>query len=134
MGSCVKIECPICLDDYTVSGGKVPKLLHCGHTHCHACSFKLVKDWKIRCPVCREETPIGASGVGGLKRNFALIEFGGLEAKPEGTWLWYDPLVDLDENPNPTEARSWITLVRVIAVSVPLLILLYVHLPVPSSA
>ena len=35
-----------------------------------------------------------------------MIEFGGLEAKPEGTWLWYDPLVDLDENPTPTEARS----------------------------
>lgn len=69
------LECRVCEDGFSLGGDKVPRLLFCGHTLCHACLLRLpTLDNIIHCPFDRQPTPIGASGVWGLKKNFALLE------------------------------------------------------------
>lgn len=69
------LECRVCEDIFLAQGDKVPKLLHCGHTVCLACLLRLpIKDDAITCPFDRQPTPVGFSGVWGLKKNFALLE------------------------------------------------------------
>ncbi|XP_066907040.1 E3 ubiquitin-protein ligase TRIM23 [Halyomorpha halys] len=69
------LECRVCEDVFTVQGERVPRLLYCGHTVCHACLLRLpLKDETILCPFDRQPTPIGESSVWGLKKNFALLE------------------------------------------------------------
>ncbi|XP_069174924.1 E3 ubiquitin-protein ligase TRIM23-like isoform X2 [Procambarus clarkii] len=69
------LECRVCEDGFSLGGDKVPRLLFCGHTLCHACLLRLpTHDNNIHCPFDRQPTPIGASGVWGLKKNFALLE------------------------------------------------------------
>lgn len=69
------LECRVCEDVYTFHGDKVPRLLLCGHTLCHNCLLRLpVHEDKLLCPFDRQPTPLGDSGVWGLKKNFALLE------------------------------------------------------------
>ncbi|XP_008468289.1 E3 ubiquitin-protein ligase TRIM23-like [Diaphorina citri] len=69
------LECRVCEDIFLTQGDKVPRLLHCGHTVCLACLLRLpIKDDTITCPFDRQPTPVGYSGVWGLKKNFALLE------------------------------------------------------------
>ncbi|KAK4298429.1 hypothetical protein Pmani_029221 [Petrolisthes manimaculis] len=70
-----QLECRVCEDGFSLGGDKVPRLLFCGHTLCHACLLRLpTHDNNIHCPFDRQPTPIGPSGVWGLKKNFALLE------------------------------------------------------------
>lgn len=69
------LECRVCEDIFSLQGDKVPRLLYCGHTICHACLLRLpLNNETINCPFDRQPTPIGSSGVWGLKKNFALLE------------------------------------------------------------
>ncbi|XP_022167021.1 E3 ubiquitin-protein ligase TRIM23-like [Myzus persicae] len=69
------LECRVCEDIFTLQGDKVPRLLYCGHTICHSCLLRLYQRCSsVQCPFDRQATPIGPSGVWGLKKNFALLE------------------------------------------------------------
>ncbi|KAJ9579625.1 hypothetical protein L9F63_004704 [Diploptera punctata] len=69
------LECRVCEDVFSLQGDKVPRLLYCGHTVCHACLLRLpLRDNAVQCPFDRQPTPVGNSGVWGLKKNFALLE------------------------------------------------------------
>lgn len=69
------LECRVCEDVFGLQGDKVPRLLYCGHTVCHACLLRLpLRDSAVQCPFDRQPTPVGNSGVWGLKKNFALLE------------------------------------------------------------
>uniref|UniRef100_A0A0A9XQF0 RING-type E3 ubiquitin transferase n=1 Tax=Lygus hesperus TaxID=30085 RepID=A0A0A9XQF0_LYGHE len=69
------LECRVCEDVFTIQGDRVPRLLYCGHTVCHACLLRLpLKEDTILCPFDRQPTPVGSTGVWGLKKNFALLE------------------------------------------------------------
>ncbi|KDR21099.1 E3 ubiquitin-protein ligase TRIM23-like [Zootermopsis nevadensis] len=69
------LECRVCEDVFGLQGDKVPRLLYCGHTVCHACLLRLpLRDNAVQCPFDRQPTPVGNSGVLGLKKNFALLE------------------------------------------------------------
>jgi len=69
------LECRVCQDVFGLVGDKVPRLLYCGHTVCHACLLRLpLREDTIQCPFDRQPTPVGNSGVWGLKKNFALLE------------------------------------------------------------
>lgn len=69
------MECRVCDDKFALQGDKVPRLLNCGHTICHSCLLHLnQQDNTIQCPFDRQSTAVGTSGVGSLKKNFALIE------------------------------------------------------------
>jgi len=69
------LECRVCEDVFTLQGDKVPRLLYCGHTICHSCLIRLYQQCSsVQCPFDRQITPIGPSGVWGLKKNFALLE------------------------------------------------------------
>uniref|UniRef100_T1J0K2 RING-type E3 ubiquitin transferase n=1 Tax=Strigamia maritima TaxID=126957 RepID=T1J0K2_STRMM len=69
------LECRVCEDVFGLHGDKVPRLLLCGHTLCHSCLLRLpLHSHSILCPFDRQPTPIGDSGVWGLKKNFALLE------------------------------------------------------------
>jgi hypothetical protein len=35
------LECRVCEDVYSLHGDKIPRLLFCGHTLCHACLSRL---------------------------------------------------------------------------------------------
>uniref|UniRef100_A0A1B6EED7 RING-type E3 ubiquitin transferase n=1 Tax=Clastoptera arizonana TaxID=38151 RepID=A0A1B6EED7_9HEMI len=69
------LECRVCQDVFSLEGDKVPRLLYCGHTVCHDCLMRLpLRKDSIQCPFDRQNTPVGTSGVWGLKKNFALLE------------------------------------------------------------
>ncbi|XP_014257460.1 E3 ubiquitin-protein ligase TRIM23-like [Cimex lectularius] len=69
------LECRVCEDVFTIDGKRVPRLLYCGHTVCHACLLRLpLQNDTILCPFDRQPTPVETSGVWGLKKNFALLE------------------------------------------------------------
>ncbi|XP_059099127.1 E3 ubiquitin-protein ligase TRIM23-like [Tigriopus californicus] len=69
------LECRVCNHLYGIEGEKIPRLLVCGHSLCHACLLRLPKqDWVVLCPFDRQPTPLGTNGVWDLKKNFALIE------------------------------------------------------------
>lgn len=69
------LECRVCEDVFGLQGDKVPRLLYCGHTVCHACLLRLpLRENVVQCPFDRQPTPVGNSGVWGLKKNFALLE------------------------------------------------------------
>uniref|UniRef100_A0A2P2I8R0 E3 ubiquitin-protein ligase TRIM23-like n=1 Tax=Hirondellea gigas TaxID=1518452 RepID=A0A2P2I8R0_9CRUS len=92
------LECRVCEEGFNVTGDKVPRLLYCGHTLCHACLLRLPVTATgesaataefagrgaaagssncagvICCPFDRQPTPIGRNGVWALKKNFALLE------------------------------------------------------------
>ncbi|XP_041474642.1 tripartite motif-containing protein 2-like [Lytechinus variegatus] len=65
------LECPVCLTTFTD-----PKILSCSHTYCKACLDILYEclgdDCKIRCPVCRNETPVPNQDVNALPGNLVL--------------------------------------------------------------
>lgn len=72
------LECRVCEEVFTVDGVKVPRLLHCGHTVCHACLLRLrtcMQDQQfLLCPFDRQPTAVHENSVYSLKKNFALIE------------------------------------------------------------
>ena len=49
------LTCQFCFEDYEDTGDRVPKILQCGHTLCHACVQHLVKDNKLCCPYCNRK-------------------------------------------------------------------------------
>lgn len=54
-------DCPVCFDPYGPQ--RPPKRLACGHAFCAVCLKLLVRHeasagWRVRCPVCREATPV----------------------------------------------------------------------------
>ena len=66
------LNCSICLDTYTD-----PKILQCFHVYCQKCLVKLViRDQQgqlsLSCPICRQATPIPASGTAGLQSAFHI--------------------------------------------------------------
>ncbi|KAH0559119.1 E3 ubiquitin-protein ligase TRIM23-like [Cotesia glomerata] len=72
------LECRVCEEVFSVEGGKVPRLLQCGHTVCHTCLLRLqscMLDLSfLLCPFDRQPTAVTHEGVYSLKKNFALIE------------------------------------------------------------
>nr|CAD7267239.1 unnamed protein product [Timema shepardi] len=54
------LECRVCEDVFGLQGDKVPRLLYCGHTVCHACLLRLpLRDNMVQCPFDRQPTPTG---------------------------------------------------------------------------
>nr|UEC49175.1 ift80 [Hofstenia miamia] len=57
-------DCPVCLKPLTSNGKHSPRVLPCGHTLCSACCEHISTEVNarlagfIRCPICREKTPI----------------------------------------------------------------------------
>ena len=54
--------CPVCLEEFTHDGDKIPKLLPCSHTLCVSCLVKLgrANPWTpswIKCPECEGFNP-----------------------------------------------------------------------------
>eukprot|EP00090_Calanus_glacialis_P010609 TRINITY_DN19049_c0_g1_i1.p1 TRINITY_DN19049_c0_g1~~TRINITY_DN19049_c0_g1_i1.p1 ORF type:complete len:602 (-),score=134.15 TRINITY_DN19049_c0_g1_i1:284-2089(-) len=69
------LECRVCEDVFELHGDKIPRLLFCGHTLCHACLLRLpTQDGLISCPFDRQNTLLGNNGVWELNKNFALME------------------------------------------------------------
>jgi len=69
------LECRVCEDTFQLHGDKIPRLLFCGHTLCHACLLRLpTQDGLISCPFDRQQTLLGNNGVWELNKNFALME------------------------------------------------------------
>merc|ERR1711962_924616 len=69
------LECRVCEDTFELHGEKIPRLLFCGHTLCHACLARLpTQDGFISCPFDRQQTLLGNNGVWELNKNFALME------------------------------------------------------------
>ena len=69
------LECRVCEDTFQLHGDKIPRLLFCGHTLCHACLLRLpTDDGLISCPFDRQQTLLGNNGVWELNKNFALME------------------------------------------------------------
>ena len=69
------LECRVCEDTFQLHGDKIPRLLFCGHTLCHACLLRLPRDdGLISCPFDRQQTLLGTNGVWELNKNFALME------------------------------------------------------------
>merc|ERR1712012_469691 len=69
------LECRVCEDTFQLHGDKIPRLLFCGHTLCHACLLRLpTEDGLISCPFDRQQTLLGNNGVWELNKNFALME------------------------------------------------------------
>uniref|UniRef100_A0A914W2Z1 RING-type E3 ubiquitin transferase n=1 Tax=Plectus sambesii TaxID=2011161 RepID=A0A914W2Z1_9BILA len=85
------VDCRVCHEKYTLSGAKVPRLLHgCGHTICHGCVSALISQQAyspvsmdslssmhltILCPFDRTPTILMPEQGGcGLNKNFALVE------------------------------------------------------------
>ena len=69
------LECRVCEDTFQLHGDKIPRLLFCGHTLCHACLMRLPRDdGLISCPFDRQQTILGTNGVWELNKNFALME------------------------------------------------------------
>ena len=69
-----RLNCSICLDTYTD-----PKLLQCFHEYCQKCLVKLeARDQRGRriltCLICRQVTPVPATGVAGLPPAFRINE------------------------------------------------------------
>ncbi len=67
-----QLNCSICLDTYTN-----PKILQCFHVYCQKCLVKLViRDQQgqlsLSCPICRQVTPVPASGTAGLQSAFHI--------------------------------------------------------------
>ena len=67
-----QLNCSICLDTYTD-----PKILQCFHVYCQKCLVKLViRDQQgqlsLSCPICRQVTPVPASGTAGLQSAFHI--------------------------------------------------------------
>ena len=46
-------NCPVCFDEYTKTGGRIPKILPCSHSLCEKCLEVLIRNNKIDCPECR---------------------------------------------------------------------------------
>ena len=46
-------ECPICLESFTETGSRVPRLLPCSHSLCEQCVKKILKQKVLNCPECR---------------------------------------------------------------------------------
>jgi len=69
------LECRVCEENFGLHGDKIPRLLFCGHSLCHACLSRLpTPQGFMSCPFDRQQTLIGSNGVWELKKNFALIE------------------------------------------------------------
>jgi tripartite motif-containing protein 23 len=69
------LECRVCEDAFELHGEKIPRLLFCGHTLCHACLLRLpARDGFISCPFDRQQTLLASNGVWELNKNFALME------------------------------------------------------------
>ena len=65
-----QLNCPICLDTYTD-----PKQLLCQHVYCQQCLHRQVnreRQGQLRCPNCRQVTPVPANGVAGLPAAFHI--------------------------------------------------------------
>ena len=62
-----QLKCSICFGIYTV-----PKLLQCNHVFSRDCLVGLAHEnpQGLRCPICRQVTPIPPSGVAGLRTAF----------------------------------------------------------------
>ena len=65
-----QLNCSICQDTYTD-----PKILQCFHVFCYQCLVQLGirnQQGQLSCPICRQVTPIPASGVAGLQSAFTI--------------------------------------------------------------
>ncbi|XP_072173899.1 uncharacterized protein [Diadema setosum] len=65
------LECPICLTLFNQ-----PKSLTCSHTFCKHCLERVLETQRnqqaVKCPVCREGTPLPSGNVGKLQTNVPL--------------------------------------------------------------
>ena len=64
-----QVTCGVCLEPY-----KQPKLLKCHHVFCEQCLQRLVgggrQQRSVKCPQCRQETPLPEDGCSGLQGAF----------------------------------------------------------------
>lgn len=70
------VECGLCYEAFSEDvDARVPRLLPCGHTFCHECLDRLVRNGAIECPNrCGDAVNVGDALAAGLARNFALID------------------------------------------------------------
>ncbi|XP_065908094.1 E3 ubiquitin-protein ligase TRIM71-like [Dysidea avara] len=61
------LSCPVCYQLF-----KNPKYLPCYHSYCEECLEKMVLQYRITCPECRQETMIPEGGVKNLANNFFI--------------------------------------------------------------
>ena len=80
-----QLTCPVCLDRYVD-----PRVLTCHHSFCKNCISRIQKVREqekvvIKCPICRESTPLGENEVSALPVAFLinnLLEIDGILKKP----------------------------------------------------
>ena len=65
-------ECPICLESFTETGPRVPRLLPCSHSFCEQCVKKILKQKVVNCPECRTRHT-AANGVKRFPQNKYIL-------------------------------------------------------------
>lgn len=69
--------CAVCFELFKEEEGRLPRLLHCGHSFCENCLAKLNEKKQgggVECPKCRQITPLPQGGVKSFPRNFDLLD------------------------------------------------------------
>eukprot|EP00755_Sulcionema_specki_P009881 Sspe_Gene.44888::Locus_22089_Transcript_2_2_Confidence_0.600_Length_370::g.44888::m.44888 len=66
------VECCVCLEEFRAEGDLVPCMLNCGHGVCMKCARRMWKDGGVKCPECRQVTPVERWGV--PRKNFGMIQ------------------------------------------------------------
>ena len=67
------ISCPLCKENYTECGPRVPRLLTCTHTACHTCLDAMMKGVSLVCAECRKKHR-APSGVAAFPENRSVID------------------------------------------------------------
>ena len=58
------MTCTVCNETY-----QKPKYLPCHHSYCKECAAKVLKEYKITCPECKETSIAPTGGVKDLPNN-----------------------------------------------------------------
>ena len=68
------LACPVCLEDFTADGVRVPRIFPCSHTLCEACIKDLIQNAVLKCPECRDEYKADTKQPGlGFPQNKYLV-------------------------------------------------------------
>ena len=65
-------SCPICLEDYEITGDKLPRIFPCNHTACAKCIPSLIRNAELVCPKCRKKHGV-TNGVKSFPENAYII-------------------------------------------------------------
>ena len=65
-------SCPICLEDYEITGDKLPRIFPCNHTNCAKCIPSMIRNADLVCPKCRKRHKV-TNGVKSFPQNPYII-------------------------------------------------------------